>query len=75
METTTNSSKSGNLFTNQMKKQVAQYVIVCTFLAIVNYVTDPSHGWVLWVIACWGLSLGMDLIRAYFRDEESKETK
>ena len=33
----------------------AYYIIVCTFLAILNYTTS-SQPWVLWVIGAWGMA-------------------
>ena len=31
------------------------YIVICGFLAIVNYATSDHYPWVLWVMAGWGL--------------------
>ena len=31
------------------------YVAICSFLAVVNYLTSREHAWVLWVIGGWGI--------------------
>lgn len=31
------------------------YAAVCSFLAVVNYVTGTEYIWVLWVIGGWGI--------------------
>ena len=30
------------------------YIVICGFLAIVNYATSDHYPWVLWVMAGWG---------------------
>ena len=36
-------------------------VVVCAFLAFVNWQTSPHYWWVLWVIAGWGLNIALSL--------------
>ena len=31
------------------------YIVICGFLAIVNYATSDHYPWVLWGMAGWGL--------------------
>ena len=31
------------------------YVTICSFLAVVNYMTCREYAWVLWVMGGWGL--------------------
>lgn len=31
------------------------YVVICIYLAIMNYFVSPSYPWVLWVVGGWGL--------------------
>ena len=37
------------------------FVVVCAFLAFVNWQTSPHYWWVLWVIAGWGLNIALSL--------------
>lgn len=55
----------------EMKWSIAQYVVMCTFLSVMNYVLTPDYWWVLWVVAGWGLSLAMELIAIYFEKEDN----
>ena len=36
-------------------------VVICAFLAFVNWQTSPHYWWVLWVIAGWGLNIALSL--------------
>ena len=36
---------------------VFQYILVCSGLAIINFVFVPYYKWVYWVIAGWGIGL------------------
>lgn len=39
------------------------YAMICSFLALVNYLTSPHYWWVLWVAGGWGIGL---LLRTLF---------
>ncbi len=41
-------------------KTWATYILVCTFLFIMNAVTSPSYLWVFWVIGGWGLAVAVE---------------
>ncbi len=43
-------------------RNTATFVVICTFLSIMNGVTSPSYPWVLWVIGCWGLGVALQWI-------------
>lgn len=58
-----------SVLSGEMKLMIAQYVVMCAFLSVMNYVLTPGYWWVLWVIAGWGLSLAMGLIAMYFEKE------
>lgn len=58
------------VLSGEMKLMIAQYVVMCAFLSVMNYVLTPGYWWVLWVIAGWGLSLAMGLIAMYFEKED-----
>lgn len=56
-----------------LKMSLLRYVLVCVFLAFVNWVATPSYWWVLWVIAGWGLGLSLNLINQYLELKLKKE--
>ena len=41
---------------------VRTYLVVCAFLAFVNWQTSPHYWWVAWVAAGWGLNLVLSLV-------------
>ncbi|HIW52330.1 MAG TPA: 2TM domain-containing protein [Candidatus Alistipes excrementipullorum] len=47
-------------------RHTATFIVICTFLSIMNSVTTPSYPWVLWVAGCWGggCSAAMDILSA-----------
>lgn len=74
METTVETSKRNHSLSAQMKMNILRYIIVCSFLAAVNYITNPSYWWVLWVVAGWGLDLSLNIISQYIiKQEEEKK--
>ncbi|MDL2291804.1 2TM domain-containing protein [Bacteroides sp. OttesenSCG-928-F21] len=46
---------------------VVTYLLVNTFLVFLNWATSPYYWWVLWVIAGWGLGLGLKLVKGYLK--------
>lgn len=62
MATTPTPEQSGHRIPRRILRQASTFVIVCAFLTFVNYMTSPGHWWVLWIIAGWGLSLGISLL-------------
>ena len=72
METTMNDKKKRQVLDANMKVQIMKYIVICTFLTVVNWLTSPHYWWVLWVIAGWGLNLIMSLITRYFIKDEEK---
>lgn len=70
MDTMRNNRRYRKVLHRDMKWMIAQYVVMCAFLSVMNYVLTPEYWWVLWVIAGWGLSLAMGLIAMYFDKEE-----
>ena len=73
MEATVNSNKKNNSFPAQLKMNILRYIVICSFLAVVNYVTSPYYRWVLWVIAGWGINLGLEIASHYMIKEEEEE--
>ena len=41
----------------RLLRELLYYVVICGFLAVVNWVTSPGTWWVLWVVGGWGLIL------------------
>ena len=52
---------SRRLFARWFIRRLTTCVVVCTFLAFVNWQTSPHYWWVLWVIAGWGLNIALSL--------------
>lgn len=73
MEATVNSNKKNNSFPAQLKINILRYIVICSFLAVVNYVTTPHYWWVLWVIAGWGINLILEIVCHYMIKEEREE--
>ena len=40
-------------------RSLMMYLMIVSFLAIVNWLTSPSYWWVFWVIAGWGIGIVM----------------
>lgn len=76
MEATAETNKRDCSLSAQMKMNILRYIVVCSFLAVVNYITNPSYWWFLWVVAGWGLDLSLNIISQYFikQEEEKNET-
>ena len=72
MEATMNAKKKNNAFSVQMKMNIVRYIVVCGFLTVVNYITSPHYWWVLWVIAGWGINLGLSLASSYLTKKEEE---
>lgn len=45
-----------------LTRKIVSYIVVCAFLAFVNWLTTPGHWWVVWVIAGWGLGIVLSLL-------------
>lgn len=58
------------IFDKELIYSIIVYLVVCTFLAVVNYFTSP-YPWVLWVIGGWGLSLILKTLKRVFHQENS----
>ena len=43
-------------------RRITTYLVVCAFLAFVNWQTSPHYWWVAWVAAGWGLNLVLSLV-------------
>jgi len=52
-------------FMLELKMGILRYVLINAFLVFVNWVATPHNWWVLWVIACWGLGLAINMINKY----------
>lgn len=57
----TNEEKSRQ-FARRFTRRITTYVVVCAFLAFVNWFTSPHYWWVAWVAAGWGLNLALALV-------------
>lgn len=58
MELTNTSPDKRRLFGRWFARRITTYLVVCAFLAFVNWQTSPHYWWVAWVAAGWGLNLG-----------------
>ncbi len=72
METNLKNTEKKGQFKRWMTRKGITYVTVCGFLTFVNAYTTPHRWWVLWVIAGWGLSLGLS-IAYYLTDCDNSE--
>lgn len=45
-----------------VRRRITTYLVVCAFLAFVNWQTSPHYWWVAWVAAGWGLNLVLSLV-------------
>lgn len=75
MEMIKQEERKGKGLSAQWKINLLKYVVVCLFLAIVNYVTSPRYWWVLWVIAGWGLNLTLGLVTWYYMEKEKENER
>ena len=50
-----------HLFARWFIRRLTTCVVVCAFLAFVNWQTSPHYWWVLWVSAGWGLNIALSL--------------
>ncbi|MBL8008555.1 MAG: 2TM domain-containing protein [Ignavibacteria bacterium] len=41
------------------------YIIVNTFLAIINIITSPGHYWFIWVVIGWGIGLAFQAFSVF----------
>lgn len=73
MEVIMDSKKKSDSFPAQTKMNILRYIVICSFLAVVNYMTSPSYWWVLWVIAGWGINLGLEIACYYIYKQEEEE--
>jgi transcriptional regulator with XRE-family HTH domain len=44
---------------------LAQYVLVISFLAVINLVTDPRYLWVVWPALGWGMGIAAYALRVF----------
>ena len=61
MEITSVNTNKRRLFARWFIRRLTTCVVVCAFLAFVNWQTSPHYWWVLWVIAGWGLNIALSL--------------
>ena len=54
MELTNTSPDKRRLFGRWFARRITTYLVVCAFLAFVNWQTSPHYWWVAWVAAGWG---------------------
>lgn len=62
MELLENTSDKRRLFGRWFTRRITTYIVVCAFLAFVNWYTSPHYWWVAWVAAGWGLNLILSLV-------------
>lgn len=62
MEAMRTNEERGRRFARRFTRRITAYVVVCTFLAFVNWITSPHYWWVAWVAAGWGLNLALALV-------------
>lgn len=75
METTVTTKRSNHSFSPRMKMEVLRYVVICAFLAVVNWLTNPAYWWVLWVMAGWGINLVLSIVGHYVMGGEKENKK
>ena len=61
MEITPARTDKRRLFARWFIRRLTTCVVICAFLAFVNWQTSPHYWWVLWVIAGWGLNIALSL--------------
>ena len=54
-------------------RRITTYLVVCAFLAFVNWYTSPHYWWVVWVMAGWGLNLILSLVWYLTGCDEDKD--
>lgn len=64
METIHKNTDSRRNFARWFSRKAIAYVVICSFLTVVNWYSSPHYWWVIWVIAGWGLGLALNL--AYY---------
>lgn len=62
METANPSTDKRRNFSRWFTRRIVNYVVICGFLAILNYRTLPQYWWVAWVAAGWGIDLILSLV-------------
>lgn len=50
-------NREDQVFRTHLKRSFLRYLVVNTFLFLVNWFTSPGHWWVLWVLFGWGTGL------------------
>ena len=76
MEITPARTDKRRLFARWFIRRLTTCVVVCAFLAFVNWQTSPHYWWVLWVIAGWGLNIALSLAWYLFDcDDETMDNK
>lgn len=45
----------------------ARFVVVCSFLAVVNLVFNPHNPWILWILGGWGISQVLNTVDYYLK--------
>jgi transcriptional regulator with XRE-family HTH domain len=46
---------------------LVQFAAIVGALAVMNYIADPHHPWVLWVALVWGSAVALDGLKAFGR--------
>ena len=75
MEITSVNTNKRRLFARRFSRRVTTCFAVCGFLAFVNWYTSPHYWWVVWVIAGWGLSILLSLIRYLFDQDDEDDCR
>ena len=75
MEITSANTNKRRLFARRFSRRVTTCFAVCGFLAFVNWYTSPHYWWVVWVIAGWGLSILLSLIRYLFDQDDEDDCR
>jgi hypothetical protein len=47
---------------NKLLINIVTYLIVMTFLTVVNFITSPGYWWVIWPAMGWGLGLIISIV-------------
>lgn len=63
----TNTNSERKKVRNEILYSVVTYVVVITFLAVVNYLSSSPYPWVIWPALGWGVGLALGIIGKYKR--------
>lgn len=75
MEIITDQRQKQRAFTRNLARRTVTYIVVCAFLAFVNFMTSPGHWWVLWVIAGWGIGIIIPVLHLLLGCEDTEDMR